>query len=123
MAEALAKAEFGDRVLVQSAGSRPSSVNPLATEVMSEVGIDISEQFSKSVEMVNPFTVDLVVTLCAEEVCPAFLGKAQHIHWPLTDPVGSLGSEKERLEKFRNVRNEIVARLKDLRPELNSLSS
>ena len=123
MAEGLAKAEFGDRVFVQSAGSQPLSVNPLATEVMSEIGIDISGQFSKSVETVNPSTVDLVVTLCADEICPTFLGKAQHIHWPLSDPAGSLGSEQERLEKFRDVRKRITARLKDLHSTLDSLTS
>ncbi len=123
MAEGLARAEFGDRVFVQSAGSKPLSVNPLAAEVMSEIGIDISGQFSKSVETVNPSTVDLVVTLCAEETCSTFLGNAQHIHWPLSDPAGAIGSHKERLEKFRNVRNKLAVKMKDLHSTLDSLTS
>ena len=74
MAEGLARARFGDHVCVQSAGSRPSEVNPLAVTVMHELEIDISGQRSKSVDTIDPASIDLVVTLCAEEICPAFLG-------------------------------------------------
>ena len=72
MAEGLARARFGERARVQSAGSAPSSVNPLAVQAMAEVGIDISGQWSKRVDTIDPATVDTVVTLCADEVCPVF---------------------------------------------------
>jgi len=116
MAEGLARALFGDRVLVQSAGSRPSRVNPYAIEVMHEAGIDISTQSSKSVEEIDPATVDTVITLCAEEVCPVFLGRAERLHWPLPDPASNdpTLSRKQMLQRFRSARNEISARLEEL---------
>src|SRR5688572_8431438 len=74
LAEALARMMFGDRATVQSAGSQPSRVNPYAIDVMREVGADLATHASKSVETIDPASVDLVITLCAEEVCPVFLG-------------------------------------------------
>ena len=119
MAEALARARFGDRVRVQSAGTQPSQVNPHAIAVMSERGVDMSGQRSKSVSTIDPATVDLVVTLCAEEVCPLFLGAATRLHWPIDDPASSDPSisREEFLSRFRRARDEIEARLDDLMPE------
>ena len=114
MAEGLARNFFGENALVQSAGSKPSRVNPLAIAALNEVGIDISGQRSKSVESIDPATVETVITLCAEEVCPVFLGKAERIHWPLPDPAGQDGTEEQQLQKFREVRDEIDRRLKSL---------
>jgi arsenate reductase len=74
MAEGLARARFG--LLVQSAGSAPSVVNPLAVAVMAELDIDISRQWSKHVDTIDPAGVGTVVTLCADEVCPAVLAAA-----------------------------------------------
>lgn len=111
MAEGLARARFGERVRVASAGSSPATVNPLAIAALDEAGIDISGHRSKSVDGIDPESVDLVVTLCAEEVCPAFLGTARRLHWPLPDPAGAAGSEAERLDGFRSVRDEIARRL------------
>ena len=111
MAEGLARARFGDHVRVQSAGSRPSEVDPLAVAVMYELEIDIGGQRSKSVDTIDPSSVDLVVTLCAEEICPAFLGLARKLHWVLPDPVAATESEAERLASFRRVRDEIARRL------------
>src|SRR5215216_1013626 len=88
MAEGLARAKFGDRVRVQSAGSEPSRVNPLAIEALREIAIDISSYASKSVDTIDPASVDLVITLCAEEVCPMGLAGVPRIHWPLPDPAG-----------------------------------
>ena len=79
LAEGLARALFGDRVRVQSAGSEPAFVHPLAKVVLAELGIDASAQSSKSVQSIDPSTVDTVITLCAEEVCPVFLAKAQRL--------------------------------------------
>src|SRR5262245_18671150 len=81
IAEGLARARLGDRATVQSAGSRPSRVNPCAIEVMHEIWIDLAGHRSKSVDAIDPATVDLVITLCAEEVCPVFLGGARRLHW------------------------------------------
>ena len=111
MAEGLARARFGDAVRVQSAGSDAAGVNPLAVKVLAELGIDISGQTSKTVGTIDPATVDTVVTLCAEEVCPVYLAKARHLHWPLPDPTAGGGSEEERLARFRQTRDEIRVRI------------
>ena len=114
MAEGLARAKFGARLRVQSAGSQPSEVNPLAIEALREVGVDISAHVSKSVDTIDPVSVDLVVTLCAEEVCPMGLAGVRRVHWPLTDPAGPNRS----IERFREVRDEIARRLDALGAEL-----
>lgn len=112
MAEGLARQMLPD-LRIQSAGSRPSRVNPYAIEVLAEQGIDIFTQTSKSVQDIDPATVDLVITLCAEEVCPLFLGQAERLHWPIPDPASddpSLMPEQLR-ERFRAGRDEIRRRL------------
>ncbi len=114
MAEGLARQYFGEKVQVQSAGSRPSSVNTLAIRVMEEVEIDISNQTSRSVDMIDAHSVDTVVTLCAEEVCPTFLKLTRRLHWPIADPSAATGTEAERLQRFRDARDEIAGRLKSL---------
>ena len=114
IAEGLARQQFGRSVVVQSAGSHPSEVSPCAVRVMREVGIDISEQTSKSVDTIEPDTIDTVVTLCAEEVCPAFVQLTRRLHWALVDPASATGTEDERLQCFRGVRDEIARRMKSL---------
>lgn len=116
MAEGLARKLFGARVAVASAGSEPARVNPYAIEVMREVGVDLTAHTSKAVQTIDPATVDTVVTLCAEEVCPAFLGKARRLHWPIPDPASrdpSL-SRAEMLARFRTARDQIQGRLEVL---------
>jgi arsenate reductase len=115
MAEGLARARYGDRVRVQSAGSAPSVVNPHAIAAMQEIGIDVSSHRSKSVDTIDPSSVDVVVTLCAEEVCPVFLGQARRLHWPFPDPAAAPDDQKPA--RFRQVRDAIAARL----PELDAL--
>lgn len=113
LAEGLARKLLGDRARVQSAGSRPSRVNPYAIEVAREVGVDLTGHVSKSVDDIDPATVDMVITLCAEEVCPVFLGRAERLHWPIPDPASddaALGRE-EMLSRFRRARDEIAGRL------------
>jgi len=113
MAEGLGRMIFGDRVPVQSAGSAPAQVNPYAMEVMREVGVDISTQRSKSVQTIDPATVGTVITLCAEEVCPVFLGQARRLHLPIPDPASrdpSL-SREDLLRRFRTARDTIRAML------------
>jgi arsenate reductase len=113
MAEGLARNMFAADVLVQSAGSMPSSVNPYAIEVMREIGIDLSSQYSKSVATIDPASVDTVITLCAQEVCPVFLANAQRMHWPIEDPASSdpALTRDQMLARFREARDEIHARL------------
>jgi arsenate reductase len=113
LAEGLARARFGDRVRVQSAGSAPSRVNPCAIEVMREIGLDLATHTSKSVDTIDPASVDTVITLCAEEVCPVFLGKARRLHWPTPDPASDDPglSRDDLLARFRAARDAIAARL------------
>lgn len=119
MAEGLARHLFGDKVTVQSAGSKPTRVNPLAIEAMRELGIDITLQYSESVDDVDPEPVDLVITLCAEEVCPLFLGQAERLHWPLSDPDRKREdlTHTERMVHFRVARDAILQRLEVLAAE------
>ena len=119
MAEGLARALLGSDVRVQSAGSAPSPVNPHAISALAEIDIDITGQTSKSVEDIDPETVDLVITLCAEEVCPAFLGRAKRLHWPLSDPAGAADPDTEELQTFRDTRDEIARRLEELKTHLD----
>lgn len=108
MAEALARTAFGERARVQSAGSRPLRVNPYAVEVLSELGVDAARQRSKSVDSIDPAGVDTVVTLCAEEVCPVFLGGARRLHWPIPDPASDDPLPREQmLARFRAARDAI----------------
>lgn len=113
MAEGLARSILGDQVEVLSAGSQPSKVNPYATEAMAEIGIDISGHRSKSVGEIEPAGIKLVVTLCAEEVCPVFLGRVQRLHWPISDPASSdlSLSPDDMRARFRSARDQIKAHI------------
>ena len=116
MAEGLARKLFGTRVAVQSAGSEPSTLNPYAIEVMREVGVDLTTHHSKSVQTIDPATVGTVITLCAEEVCPVFLGNARRVHWPIQDAASKDSSipREEMLTRFRTARDQIQGRLEVL---------
>lgn len=116
MAEGLARKRFGDEVRVQSAGSEPSRVNPYAIRALAEVGVDASDQHSKNVDTIDPASVDLVITLCAEESCPVFLGSARRMSWAMPDPDRKHQelSDEERLQHFRIARDAIGARLEVL---------
>jgi arsenate reductase len=109
IAEGLGRMIFGDSVPVLSAGSEPSKVNPYAIEVMRELGVDLTTHHSKSVQTIDPTTVGTVITLCAEEVCPVFLGKARRLHWPIPDPASKDLSipREEMLTRFRAARDTI----------------
>ena len=116
LAEGLARRLLGGRIVVASAGSRPGGVHPMAIEVMREVGVDLSTHRSRSVDEVDRDGVELVITLCAEEVCPVWLGKARRLHWPLPDPArdaGTLAPDALRT-RFRETRDELALRLLEL---------
>jgi arsenate reductase (thioredoxin) len=120
MAEGLGRMIFGDRLPVMSAGSEPSQVNPYAIEVMRELGIDLTTHHSKSVQTIDPEQVGTVITLCAEEVCPAFLGKAERLHWPTPDPASKDNSlpRDVMLMRFRDARDYIRDRLERLKSQI-----
>lgn len=109
IAEGWARRLLGERVRVQSAGTRPGRVNPYAAEVMAEVGIDIGSHYSKSVDTIDPTTVDTVITLCAEEVCPVVLSKVRRLHWPTVDPASDdpTLTRDQLLGRFREARDQI----------------
>ncbi len=115
MAEGIARHLHGDILDAYSAGSQPTSVNPLATKVMDEMDIDISTHRSKPLAEFAEEGFDYVITLCGDRArgtCPIFPGAAQErLHWGLPDPAEAQGSEQEALPVFRQVRDEIRARL------------
>jgi len=115
MAEGLLRAVASDRLEVESAGTRPTSVRPEAITVMREIGIDISGHRSKSVEEFAGQDFDHVLTVCdnAKETCPVFPGHTNRLHQSLEDPAASEGSEEARLASFRRVRDQLQAFLKE----------
>ncbi len=116
MAEGLLRALAGEHFEVFSAGTNPKgSILPEVQEVMREVGIDISNQWSKSVtEYLGKVNFGYVITVCAnaEENCPAvFLSMGSHEHWPFDDPAKFASTNEARLESTRCVRDQIEERL------------
>lgn len=109
LAEGIARSLAPPEVEVFSAGSQPTSMRPEAVAVLSEIGIDTSDQHSKALDEIPAERVDAVVTLCAEEVCPTWLGKAHRVHWGLPDPAAV--TEGDRLQAFRDTRDELRRRL------------
>jgi arsenate reductase (thioredoxin) len=109
MAEGLLRYDAGERFEVESAGTKPSFVRPEAITVMREVGIDICGHRSKSVKEFDGQKFDYVITVCdsARESCPAFFGAAERRHHNFDDPAALDGSEEERLNLFRRVRDEL----------------
>ena len=114
MAEGLLRHLAGDRFEVMSAGTEATSVRSEAIEAMSELGVDISGQESKTLERYLGEPFDYVVTVCddANEACPVFPGAENRLHWSFQDPSRAEGSEEKRLEVFRKVRDEIQARIR-----------
>jgi arsenate reductase len=116
MAEGLLRTRGGTRFEVHSAGTHPRSVHPLAIQAMREIGIDISAEAGHRAKSLSEFIgqpMDLVVTVCDEaaEVCPFFPGAKHQEHWGFPDPSAVTGSEAERLQAFRDVRDAIAARI------------
>jgi arsenate reductase len=114
MAEGLLRAYSRNTYDAHSAGTEPSQVNSLALKVMHEIGIDISQQRSKSVNEYIGQDFELVITVCdnAKEHCPIFPGRCLREHWPFEDPANADGTEEERLNVFRKVRDEIAAKIR-----------
>src|ERR1041384_6319246 len=98
MAEGLLRHEGGDRFEVASAGTKPTQVRPEAIAVMNEIGIDISQHRSKSVDEFVGQSLDFVITVCnsAKETCPVFPGDVKRLHWPFEDPAAGEGCHETR---------------------------
>ena len=109
MAEALMRHRFGDRFSVFSAGTESTFVKQPAIDVIQELGIDMSIQFSKTIDQLENPQVDIVVTVCndAKETCPYLPGTKQTIHKAFHDPSSDGATETEKRDAFRNVRDEI----------------
>jgi len=113
MAEGLLRHLAGDRFEAFSAGTEATSVRSEAVAAIAELGADISEQKSKTLERYVSQPFDFVVTVCddANEACPFFPGAKNRLHWSLPDPSKATGGEEERLAMFREVRGEIRRRI------------
>jgi arsenate reductase len=112
MAEGFAR-EFGKGIIEPfSAGLIAAGVHPRAIAVMKELGIDISRQKSKTIDEQLLKTMEAVITLCgnAEDACPWTPPEITRLHWPINDPVGTVGKEEEIMKEFRRARDEIRAR-------------
>jgi arsenate reductase len=118
MAEAFLKKYGGERFEAESAGLEPGKLNSLAIEVMKEIGIDISQNKTKSVLdfYKQGKHYDYVITVCDESQggrCPVFPGTAQSLHWGFDDPSGFTGSMEDKLKRTREVRDQTEAKIKD----------
>jgi arsenate reductase (thioredoxin) len=113
MGEALMRKMVGDRYEIFSAGTHPSPIHPLAVVAMREIGIDLRDHESKSVDEFRDTGIDMLITVCdhATEVTPRYLACARRTHWSLPDPADVEGPEEVRLEAFRSVRDTIKHRL------------
>ena len=109
MAEGLLRLLGGDRFEAFSAGTEATHVRPLAMRAMAELGIDVSQQESKTLDQYLGSPFDAVITVCdqAAEACPVFPGAKRRLHWSLPDPSKAQGSEDEQLAVYRKVRDDI----------------
>ena len=110
IAEGILRQAAGDLLNVQSAGSKPAGyVHPLAILVMGEIGIDISAHRSKPLTEFLDQKIETVITVCgdADQACPIFPGQVNRHHWGFYDPGKAEGTEMEKLQIFRRVRDEI----------------
>jgi arsenate reductase len=118
MAEAFLKKHGGDRFIAESAGLEPGKLNPYVIRAMSEKGVDMSRNETKSVfDLFNAKKIyQIVITVCSKEAaekCPVFPGLAEKIHWPFIDPSTFAGTDEEIMEQVRNVRDQIEEAVKD----------
>ena len=116
MAEGFARELGKGMIEPHSAGLIAAGVNPRAIAVMKEAEIDISRQKSEEINEDLLRTMDIVITLCgnAEESCPYTPPEIKRIHWPIKDPVGTIGTEEEIMKEFRRARDEIRNRVEEL---------
>ncbi len=115
MAEGFLHAMAGDRFEVASAGTDATHVHLIAIQAMDEIGIDMSGHSSKTIDALIDQPWDYVITVCdsAIERCPVFPRRTTRIHWSFEDPSQATGTEEERLQTFRRVRDEIITRIRE----------
>jgi arsenate reductase len=115
MAEGFARELGKGLVEPYSAGLIAAGVHPRAIAVMKEIGIDISGQTSQEIDDLMLGKMDAVITLCgnAEEACPWTPPEIKRLHWPIKDPVGTVGTEGEIMREFRRARDEIKEEVSD----------
>lgn len=118
MAEGIARHEFGSNVEVLSAGSHPKTLNTLAVQSLNEIGIDISHHRAKLIDTIDLKSVDLIITLCADEICPLVIGSQKKQHWPYPDPADSTLTRAEQVERFAQVRDQLLERVRTLKQEI-----
>lgn len=113
MAEGLINHFLGDKITAFSAGTEATYVNPIAIQVMKEIGIDISKHQSKNLTAFDGQSFDYVITLCgnANETCPLYIGGTKKTHIGFDDPAKATGTREEVLREFRRVRDEIKKKL------------
>ena len=113
MAEGLLRHLGRDQFEAFSAGTEATAVRPLAIKAMAELGIDISQHQSKTLDRYLHEPFDMVITVCdtAAEACPIFPGAVHRRHWSFEDPSKATGTEAEQLAVYRRVRDEIRARI------------
>ncbi len=114
MAEAFLDNYAADRYDAFSAGLGPGVINPLMVAVMEEKGVSMKGRYSKGVDGFLGNVFDFVITVCsnAEVACPVFPGSSTRLHWPFDDPAAAVGSEEGKLAKFREVRDQIDAKIR-----------
>lgn len=124
MAEGLLRTLTSGQMEVFSAGTKPSLVNPLAIQVMAERGIDIGQQRSKHLDEYLQQSFDYVITVCDEaaETCPVFPGPAKRIHWNFPDPAAAQGTDDDKRNAFRQVRESLEATLREWLGHLTELA-
>lgn len=118
MAEEYLKKLGGDRFEAESAGYKPTQINPLVVQVMKEEGIDLSSKETRSAYdlIKNSKLFGYIITVCrreSEDECPVFPGLAKKLHWELENPEDYTGTEEENLERLRVLRDKIKALVAD----------
>ena len=115
MAEGLLRHLAGDRFEVESAGTRPAGLAAETVEVMAEIGIDISGQWSKHVDELAGKEFDYVITVCdsARQVCPTFPGQGKVLHWDVEDPIEPQRRGASLEGALRKARDELRGRIEE----------
>ncbi len=114
MAEAFLRKYGADRFEVYSAGLEPKEIHPHTRQVLAEVGMDMAGQYAKDLSLfMGKVHFGYLITVCdrAEERCPIFPGMGLRLHWPFEDPAAAVGTEEEKQAAFRQVRDQIEARV------------
>ncbi len=126
LGEALLRKHAGDRFEVHSAGLEPKGLNPYTVRVLEEIGVDPSQHRSKGLrDYLGRVNFGYLITVCsdAEKNCPIFPGVSVRLYWPFEDPAKAEGSGEEKLAKFREVRDQIDARIQAWLAEMEEVTS